>query len=205
MPMITLDESALRDMLFDTGSESPLHDNLSALLNQHLAAGDSLFLEGIGVVRRNPDGALHLEPCLHPRVFLAYVVEDLRKVRGIFRFLKQRGFEPWMDVECLLPGQNWPRAIERAIEGADFVIPCFSRVATKKPGYFQAELRYALDCAALQPLDEAYLVPVRLDECEIPRSIQRQTQYVDLFPDPKVGLLKLLATLRGKQVPKERN
>jgi hypothetical protein len=199
--MITLDEAELRRKLFDPGSTLPLRDSLAALLDQHLAQGEPLFLEGIGVVTRGSDGVIHLEPCLQPRVFLAYVTEDLAKVRPMFRYLKQHGFEPWMDVECLLPGQNWPRAIERAIENADFVVPCFSQVAAAKHGFFQAELRYALDCATMQPLDDAYLVPVRLDKCAIPRSIQKRTQYVDLFPDASLGMHKLQRTLRSKQIP----
>lgn len=199
--MITLDESELRKKLFEPGSTSPLRDSLAALLDQQLAHGEPLFLEGIGVVTRGSDGVIHLEPCLRPRVFLAYVTEDLGKVRPIFRFLKQQGFEPWMDVECLLPGQNWPRAIERAIENADFVVPCFSQVAAAKHGFFQAELRYALDCATMQPLDDTYLVPVRLDKCPIPRTIQKRTQYVDLFPDATLGMRKLQRTLRSKQIP----
>jgi len=38
-------------------------------------------------------------------------------------------------------------------------------------GGFQAEIRYALDCARRIPLDEIFVVPVRLDACRVPRSI----------------------------------
>jgi hypothetical protein len=40
---------------------------------------------------------------------------------------------------------------------------------------FQAEIRYALDCARQLPPDEIFIVPVRLDGCPVPRSIQRRT------------------------------
>jgi hypothetical protein len=33
------------------------------------------------------------------------------------------------------------------------------------------------------PLDEIFTVPVRLDCCLVPGSVQRETQYIDLFPD----------------------
>ena len=81
-----------------------------------------------------------------------------------------------------MPGQNWPRAIESAIETSDFFIACFSGDSVSKKGGFQAEIRYALDCARQVPLDEIFLVPVRLDPCAVPRTIEKQYQYVDLFP-----------------------
>jgi hypothetical protein len=101
-----------------------------------------------------------------------------------------------MDVRKLLPGQNWPRAIEGAIEAADFFVACFSQKSVFKKGGFQAEIRYALTCARQVPLDEVFILPVRLDGCRVPRAIQREYQYVDLFPDWARGLRRLLATMR---------
>ncbi|MCC7342765.1 MAG: toll/interleukin-1 receptor domain-containing protein [Bryobacterales bacterium] len=199
--MISLDEEDLRELLFPGGAPTILEEKLAALLGETLGHGEPVHLEGIGIVSLDNQRKLHIAPSPRPRVFLAYAVEDLPRVRTIYRFLKARSFEPWMDVECLLPGQNWPRAIERAIESADFVVPCFSKVSASKRGYFQAELRIALECARLRPMDESFLAPVRLEPCQLPWSIQRQTQYVDLFPEPAPGLRKLLKTLRGKQIP----
>lgn len=198
--MISLDELDLRELLFPGRNQSHIEEKLAALFRETLSHGEPVYLEGIGVVSLDDHGRIGVEPSPRPRVFLAYVVEDLPQIRAIYQFLKMRDFEPWMDVECLLPGQNWPRAIERAIENADFVVPCFSNISTAKRGFFQAELRLALDCACLRPIDEAYLVPVRLEPCQVPRSIQKHTQYVDLFPEPATGLRKLLRTLRGKQI-----
>ena len=88
-----------------------------------------------------------------------------------------------MDVRKLLTGQNRPRAIEGAIESADFFIPCLSEDSVRKKGGFQAEIRNALDCAREVPLDESFIVPVRVNSCRVPRAIQREYQYIDLFPD----------------------
>jgi hypothetical protein len=46
------------------------------------------------------------------------------------------------------------------------------------------------------PLDEIFIVPVRLTPCRVPRSIQRELQYVDLFPDWIDGLTHLVAMPR---------
>src|ERR1019366_2149748 len=73
---------------------------------------------------------------------------------------------------------------------------CYSENSVNKKGCFQAEIRYALDCARQIPLDEIFIVPVRLTPCRLPRSIQRELQYVDLFPDWIDGLARLVTTLR---------
>jgi hypothetical protein len=65
-----------------------------------------------------------------------------------------------------------------------------------KKGGFPAEIRYALDCARRVPLEEIFVVPVRLDACRVPRSIQRELQYIDLFPDWPRGIRRLVAMMR---------
>jgi len=57
-------------------------------------------------------------------------------------------------------------------------------------------LRYALECARQLPLDEIFLVPVRLSACRLPGAIAREYQYVDLLPDWSRGIRRLLATMR---------
>ena len=89
-------------------------------------------------------------------------------------------------------GQNWPRRIEDAIASSDFFIPCFSARSVRKRGGFQAELRFALSCASRIPLDDVYLIPVRLNECRVPARIQREIQYVDLYPDWDRGFARVI-------------
>ena len=131
-----------------------------------------------------------------PQVFIAYGREDEHLAVRLYEDLDRAGFNPWIDLRKLLPGQNWPRAIEAAIDGADFFVPCFSGKSVRKKGGFQSEIRYALDCARQVPLDEIYIVPVRLDECVVPRTIQHELQYIDLFPNWDRGMEQLLTMLR---------
>ena len=121
--------------------------------------------------------------------------EDARAVDRLYRALDEHGFAPWMDRRKLLPGQNWPRAIEEAIETSDFFVACFSRNSVNKKGGFQAEIRYALDCARRVPLDEIFIVPVRLDDCRVPARIQKELQYIDLFPDWRERLRRLFSVM----------
>ena len=114
------------------------------------------------------------------------------------------GFRPWLDKKRLMPGQNWPRAIETAIQTSDFFVVCFSRQATSKRGSFHSELRYALECASRVPLDEIYFIPVRIEECVVPPRITWQTHYVDLFPIWETGFEKVLKTMQMQEENRKR-
>jgi len=174
----------------------PNIDQLAQIVIRGLAAGKVVEIDGLGSFL--PDAVLgfRFEPRRLPQVFVAYGKEDAPVVRRLCDALEAVGFNPWMDERKLVPGQNWPRAIESAIETSDFFLACYSENSVNKKGGFQAEIRYALDCARQIPLEEIFLVPVRLGPCLVPRSIQREIQYVDLFPDWIDGLTRLVATLR---------
>ena len=52
-------------------------------------------------------------------------------------------------------------------------------------------MRYALECARRRPLDQGFLIPVRLEECTVPRRVSEQVQSVDLFPDWEKGVRRI--------------
>jgi hypothetical protein len=163
-----------------------------------LAQGATVEIDGLG--KFVPKGKLGMRFVgqTKPRIFIAYVEEDLLHARRLYRAFERYGFRPWLDKKKLLPGQNWPRAIESAIQNADFFVACFSRRAACKRGSFQSELRFAFHCALKVPLDEIFFIPLRLDDCQVPPRIARQVQYVDLFPDWETGLRRLIAVIQGQ-------
>jgi hypothetical protein len=169
---------------------------LARIVIQGLAAGKVVEIDGLGVFYPDAVRGCRFEPSGLPQVFVAYVREDAEAVERLCETLEAARFGPWMDARKLLPGQNWPRAIESAIETSDFFVACFSGNSVNKKGGFQAEIRYALDCARRVPLDEIFVVPVRLDCCRVPRSIQRELQFIDLFPDWTRGIRRLVATMQ---------
>jgi hypothetical protein len=103
-----------------------------------------------------------------------------------------------------MPGQNWPRAIERAIDSSDFFIACLSRRALVKRGHFQCELRYALELTKHLPLDDIFVLPVRLDDCDVPRSFSRGTHTVDLFPHWDRGMRRIIRTIDNESKRRRR-
>jgi len=167
---------------------------LSEILRKTLRAGQSVEIDGLGTFQASPEGYEFL-PQTRPEVFVAYVAEDLAPARRLCEALRSAGCSPWLDKDKLLPGQNWPRAIECAIEVSDIFVACFSPRSVLKRGQFQSELRYALDCARKRPLSEpadaVFIIPVRLEECTVPRRISDHVQYVDLFPDWEKGIRRL--------------
>ena len=177
----------------------PSKNEIGRIIKDCLDSGSTIEMDGLGTLIPKLDGQFEFLAENRPKVFLAYVEEDLLKVRKLADELQALGFNPWMDKQKLLPGQNWPRSIQLAIEVSDFFVPCFSQRSTYKRGTFQCELRYALDCAAEVPLDETFIVPVRLQACEVPKRISDHLQYVDLYPDWQRGLKRVVTSMR-KQV-----
>jgi hypothetical protein len=168
---------------------------VARIVRECLEEGKTVVIDGLGAFRPQGKRGYRFVARSAPSVFLAYVQEDTRHVERLYDALEARGFDPWFDRRNLLPGQNWPRSIEDAIEATDFVVACFSKHSVSKKGGFQAEIRYALDCARRIPLDDVFLIPVRLDACSVPSSIRREIQYIDLFPDWERGLRRIVAIL----------
>ena len=178
---------------------------LTEIVLRSLARGNAVEIDGFGTFYPDPLHGVRFEAAALPQVFIAYVREDRELADRLYQTVDAAGFSPWMDTRKLLPGQNWPRAIETAIENSEFFLACFSSRSVNQRGGFQAEIRYALDCARSIPLDEIYIVPVRLDECRVPRTIQCQLQYIDLFPDWDRGARYLSAMMRREVERKKGN
>ena len=180
-------------------ANEPALEQLANAVIAGLAEGNSVEIDRLGTFHPDAARGFRFAPARRPQVFVAYVVEDAALAERLYDSLETLGYSPWMDSRKLLPGQNWPRAIDNAIEASDYFVACFSSRSVKKRGGFQAEIRYALDCAQSLPLDEIFVIPLRMDECKVPRSIQREIQYIDLFPDWRKGLRRLdQAMKRGR-------
>lgn len=179
-----------------TKNKTPEVEQLANVVIEGLAGGNPVEIDGLGVFYPDAVRGFRFEPRRQAQVFIAYAAEDAAVTGRLCDALEEAGFSPWMDTRKLLPGQNWPRAIESAIEMSDFFVACFSHNSVDKRGGFQAEVRYGLDCARRMPLDEIFLAPVRFDDCRVPRSIQRELQYVDLFPDWPRGIHRLTNMMR---------
>ena len=171
-------------------------EGLGRKIQRSLRESRLVEIEGLGVFEKDDGGniAFHhsFQHSRKARIFISYAREDGVAAERLFSELTARGFAAWLDNHKLLPGQNWQQRIEDAIASADFFIACFSSQSVNKRGGFQVEIRHALRFADSLPLDDVFFIPVRLDDCRIPPRIQRETQYIDLFPDWDGGFGRII-------------
>ena len=129
------------------------------------------------------------------RVFLCHWSGDKPTVKALYRKLSLDGFDPWLDEEKLLPGQNWDKEIQLAVRNSDIVVACFSNASITRKGYIQKELKFALDIAEEQPEGTIFIIPTKLEECEIPERLNG-LQCVNLFRPN--GYYRLVQSLKHR-------
>ena len=97
-------------------------------------AGRPVEIDGLGTFRPTPrqERVYELIPQTRPQVFVAYVEEDLPLARRLRDGIAAAGCATWLDKDKLLPGQDWPRAIRRAVEISDAFVACFSRAVDRQ-------------------------------------------------------------------------
>lgn len=129
------------------------------------------------------------------KVFLCHASSDKRFVHDLYKRLLTDGVDAWLDKEKILPGQNWELEIKNALFDADVIIVCLSKNSISREGFVQKEIKYALDKSDEKPEETIYIIPVRLEECDVPARLSKW-QWVDLFDDS--GYSKLISNLKRR-------
>jgi hypothetical protein len=127
------------------------------------------------------------------RVFLLHARSDQEEVRRLYNYLVNSGANVWLDQEKILPGQDWKYEIHKGIQSSDVVVVCISRQFNKQGGYRHEELRLALEKAKSISEGQIFIIPARLETCDLPEPLRRW-QRVDLFEEN--GYKKLLRAFR---------
>lgn len=133
------------------------------------------------------------------RVFLCHASSDKPKVRELYLRLVNDGVDAWLDKEKLIPGQNWQIEIPKAVRNSDVVLVCLSPQSANKEGFVQKEIKIALDAADEKPEGTIFIIPVRLEECNVPERIS-QFHWVDLFSENGYEWLLKALRLRANAV-----
>lgn len=126
------------------------------------------------------------------KVFLCHAHADQHSVIALHQRLVQDGVNAWLDKEALLPGHDWEFEIRKAVRESDIVLVCLSQ-QFNQAGYRQKEVRLALDTALEKPEGDTFIIPARLEQCEILESLAKW-QWVDLFDQN--GYEKLMRALQ---------
>jgi hypothetical protein len=155
---------------------------------------------------------------MNPLIFLSYAKEDTRRVRNVYRRLRQAGLSPWMDRppppwnrEGIPPGAQWDDVIRDKMATARVILLFLSKASIKKQGYVQREFRLALGIAMECPVNTISIIPVLLEPCE-PPDIRvdtvslRQLQWHNLQESGLASLVDHVATIiRGWMRQSEAN
>jgi TIR domain len=144
----------------------------------------------------------------HMQVFLCHSSADKDRVRELYHRLRAESFDPWLDVEKLRGGQDWEFEIKKAVRRSGVVIVCLSQDSISKEGYVQKEIKLALDVADEKPEGTIFVIPLKLEECNVPDRL-RKLQWVDYFREDgferlRSALAKAMADraeLKSRSVP----
>ncbi len=90
-----------------------------------------------------------------------------------------------------MPGMKWRPVIRKAIGEADYFLALISSNSIEGKGFRNTELDKAIGLLHEYPEDQIYLIPVRLDDCQMPREELGDLHWLDLFPDWDAGIRKL--------------
>jgi ribosomal protein S8 len=134
------------------------------------------------------------------KVFLCYAHNDHEVVHKLHNRLKRDGVDVWFDEKKLLGGANWEYEIRKAVRENDVIIVCLSSQCNPS-GFRQKEVEIALNEAALKPQEEIFVIPVRLEDCDVPEQLKIR-QWVDLFR--RGGYLKLMESLNSRAAQLQR-
>jgi TIR domain/Calcineurin-like phosphoesterase len=128
------------------------------------------------------------------RVYISFAEEDRRQVRELESTLRAAGFETWFDEKDLTAGSNWMDEIKQALPRSDVFVSCISTRSVSRPGFYDEEIALALELRKDRP---AFVVPVRLDDCELPAPYQKaHLTWVDVFEE--AGLERLISDLKTR-------
>lgn len=114
------------------------------------------------------------------QIFLSYTRDDEEKIIALYAQLSEAGFSPWMDHKNILPGADWAHSIRQAIQQCDFFFICLSNKSANRRGEVQKEVQLAFEKQKGMLPGDIYLIPIKLEECEIPEQFSK-LQVVSLF------------------------
>jgi formylglycine-generating enzyme required for sulfatase activity len=147
----------------------------------------------VAAVKSAVDPTAEASQLLPLTAFLSHGREDKAAVIKLYDELAGAGVKPWLDVKDLVPGQKWRPKTIRAVRECDIVVVCLTRSSISRQGFLHKEIAEALDAADEKPEDTIYVIPLRLEDCDVPERL-REWHWVNYHePDGHANLLRALA------------
>jgi len=143
-----------------------------------------------------------------PRAFkvaLIYMVEERTKeqVADLYKQLQACGIEIFLFSKDMPTVESHEAEMHQQIKHADSVIICYSENFERGRGYRHQEIKIALKEQKMRPPGNAYLIPVRLDECRVPDYLN-EPRVLDYFQREHFdGIMRWGLVVRRKQLLEE--
>lgn len=138
---------------------------------------------------------MHNQENLKDIVFISYAREDSTMAERLYMDLRRNEINAWIDSKCLLPGENWQKAVSNTIKKASFFLLLISKYSVSKRGYVQREIKQALKVLEEFPTDQIFLIPIKLDETEPVDEELQGLNWVDIRNSYSKGIRRILTVL----------
>ena len=102
------------------------------------------------------------------RIFLIYSHKDKEAVRNISNKLKEMGYNPWLDEEEIVPGQNWQNTVLQGIENSALALYLSSKNTESSKGFMNSELKAARNLLRSSKESQSPIIPVFIEDSELP-------------------------------------
>ena len=115
------------------------------------------------------------------QIFVSYGKEDAKVATEIGQALEKENYIAWLDKHRLLAGMAWRREIKKAIRESDYFLAVISTSSLERRGFIHTELKEALEIWSETPFPKVYLIPVRIDNCDLSIVGLENLHWVDIF------------------------
>ena len=137
-----------------------------------------------------------------PKVAFIYSENDSSQVLEVSNHLEAVGIKPWSKNTHILPGEVVRNVLHKKIRGSDYILTFFSQQSVIEAGDIQHEYNLATILLEETAESDVVVIPVRLDDCEVPLAFQK-LRLCDWFaengPD---SLIQVLTQPNGKLIYK---
>jgi hypothetical protein len=133
-----------------------------------------------------------------PRVFISYAREDGDLASRLFDALQKEYFDPWLDSEKLVGGEDWDKHIKQDLERSDFTLLLYSKAfCGKRDSYVNKEVALAAERA--MSVRGSFLIPLRTCEITAEERVFELGKYNEMDLRPEAfddHVSKVISTMR---------
>ena len=117
---------------------------------------------------------------MNKKVFIIYSHKDRDSARKLTNDLKEMGYNPWLDEQEIVPGQNWTKTVYQAIENSSVALYLSSKNTEDQGGFAFKEMKAAREVLRAGQESQSPIIPIYLEESELPKELS-EIHAVKLF------------------------